>query len=215
MLVPKAHCPQKSPRFATYCPYCQIARLPRSSDSERPEAPIEPPPYDAIESEVTSGSLVSYITPPPPSYEHRETRKQQESDVIHHLHPGDSLTSISFAYRVPIPTLRSHNRLHADHLLSARRTLQIPRSHYKGTSLSPEPIEGAEECERKSKLRKFMVGCKCADYKVATLYLEEAGWQLGEAVGRWKADEQWEKTHPMGKGKRTRRTRGAFGRYLS
>jgi hypothetical protein len=52
----------------------------------------------------------------------------------------------------------------ADHLLAARRTILIPGEYYKGgVSLSPRPLEGEEEEIKKTKLRKFMVGCKVAE----------------------------------------------------
>lgn len=122
-------------------------------------------------------------------------------DVTHFLAPQDTMASLSLAYGVPVAVLRSHNKLHADHLLSARRKVGIPRSHYRGASLSPHPVEGEEESERKARLRRFMVRCKCADYKVATLYLEEHSWDLNAAVDKWWEDERWEREHPMPKHK--------------
>lgn len=47
-----------------------------------------------------------------------------------------------------------------------------------------------------------MMGTKCADYNVAILYLKGSDYDLELAVEAFKADEQWEKDHPMkGKGK--------------
>lgn len=52
-----------------------------------------------------------------------------------------------------------------------------------------------------------MVACKCASYDVAELYLAQAGGDVGEAVERYLADEEWERAHPYegqgpkGKGK--------------
>jgi hypothetical protein len=41
----------------------------------------------------------------------------------------------------------------------------IPGEWYKGgVSLSPRPVEGEEEEVRKGKVRRFMVGCKVAEY---------------------------------------------------
>lgn len=72
-------------------------------------------------------------------------------------------------------------------------------------SLSPWPVEGEEEEARKAKIRRWMVGCKCAEYEVAELYLEQAGYDLGTAVERYMADEEWARAHPM---ESTRKTKG-------
>lgn len=45
-----------------------------------------------------------------------------------------------------------------------------------------------------------MVATKCADYNVATLYLKGSDYNLEVAIETFKADERWEKDHPM-KGK--------------
>ena len=63
-------------------------------------------------------------------------------------------------------------------------------------------MEGEEERERKSKVRRFMVAVKCHQYDVAELYLKQAEGILEEAVERWKEDEKWERENPFnGKGK--------------
>lgn len=117
---------------------------------------------------------------------------------------------------MPAPVLRRYNNLTSDHLLSARRTILIPGSHYpSGVSLSPRPVAGEEEETRKAKIRRWMVACKCAAYEVAELYLEQSGYDLSCAVARYQADEEWERTHPMevvGKGKaKVKRGGGAGG----
>lgn len=110
--------------------------------------------------------------------------------------------------------LRRHNNLASDHLVSARRTLLIPGSHYpSGVSLRPRPVEGEAEEARRAKIRRWMVGCKCADYDVAELYLAQTDYDLGRAVERYLADEAWEREHPMdeparGKGKGKGRATG-------
>lgn len=63
---------------------------------------------------------------------------------------------------------------------------------------------GEEEDARKAKIRRWMVACKCAEYDVAELYLEQAGYDLGVAVERFLADEEWEKRNPLeGRAKKT------------
>ncbi|KUI59817.1 hypothetical protein VP1G_07071 [Cytospora mali] len=87
--------------------------------------------------------------------------------------------------------LRRHNNLTSDHLLSARRTVLIPGSHYpSGVSLSPRPVEGEEGEARRAKIRRWMVGCKCADYDVAELYLGQSGYDLDAAVAKYLDDER-------------------------
>jgi len=46
-----------------------------------------------------------------------------------------------------------------------------------------------------------MVLSKCADYKMAELYLGQAEGDVDKAVARWKEDERWEKENPLQKGK--------------
>lgn len=58
-------------------------------------------------------------------------------------------------------------------------------------------MEGEEEEARKAKIRRWMVACKCAEYDVAELYLEQAGHDLASAVERYLADEEWARAHPM------------------
>jgi len=109
---------------------------------------------------------------------------------------------------VPLPILRAHNNIFSDSLLAARKYVLIPSSHYQGPPLSTPP--DPEEEERKNKLRRWMVATKCPDYSVATLYLKGSEGDLELAVEAYKADEQWEKEHPMErKGKEKRKGRGA------
>ncbi|KAM0334202.1 hypothetical protein ACHAQA_001223 [Verticillium albo-atrum] len=125
---------------------------------------------------------------------------EKSQDTVHYLnHANDTLPSLSLAYNVPAPILRRHNNLPADHLLAARRTLLIPASHYPAgqPSLSPRPVESEPDLRRKAALRRFMVACKVADYDVATLYLEQASYDLRRAVETWEADAAWERAHPQ------------------
>lgn len=41
------------------------------------------------------------------------------------------------------------------------------------------------------------MACKCAEYDVAELYLEQAGYELASAVERYLGDEEWARVHPM------------------
>ena len=185
----------------------------------------EPPPYTPILGPVPSHTpppaprphhatldIHNHTSPQePPSYETAVTQPahlggvdgessssvRSTEDVIHYLSPEDSIQILSIAYGVPTAVLKSHNALHSDHLLSARRIVKIPASHYQGPSLSPNPLESQEEVERKSKIRKLMVQCKVSEYKVAVMYLEEFKWDLEKAIAKVEEDDRWEKEHPI------------------
>ena len=64
-------------------------------------------------------------------------------------------------------------------------------------SLSPHPLEDPLEAARKAKIRRLMVKCKVAEYKVAVMYLEEAGWELEKAEEKVEADDRWERENPV------------------
>lgn len=151
---------------------------------ERPSS-IPPPAYEATVNNAHGDGRL-----PTPPY-------QPGEDVIHHLSPEDSFQSISLAYKVPTHILKAHNSIHSDHLLSARRKISVPATHYQGPSLSPDPLDDPEEQERKSKIRRLMVKCKVAEYKVALIYLEEASWDLNKAEAKVEEDDRWEIDHPM------------------
>ncbi|MCJ1335768.1 hypothetical protein MMC09_001042 [Bachmanniomyces sp. S44760] len=211
---------QDNQRFATYCPFCQVSTTP----SALPPGLRDPPAYSPPPSPRPAHATLA-IPPsadPPPSYTPNATPSEsqpphssgQEQDTIHHLHPNDSVTSLSLAYSVPIPILRRTNNLWSDHLLHARKTLSVPATHYTGPSLSAKPILGEEEEERRNKVRKWMVACKEPGYNVAVLYLEQNGYLLDKAVKAFREDERWEREHPLegkGKEKGKRRRLGGIG----
>ncbi|MCJ1333943.1 hypothetical protein MMC10_010649 [Thelotrema lepadinum] len=151
-------------------------------------SPQEPPSYDAA---ITQSAHPRHVNG------EKSFSSSSSEDVIHYLSPEDNIQTLSIAYGVPATVLKSHNALHSDHLLSARRTIKIPGSHYQGPSLSPNPLESQEEVERKSKIRKLMVQCKVSEYKVALMYLEEAKWDLEKAIAKVEEDDRWEKEHPI------------------
>lgn len=95
----------------------------------------------------------------------KATSTEHVPDVLHFVDQNnDSIASLSLSYGVPPEALRRANKMFADHLLAARRTILIPGEYYKGgISLSPRPLQGEEEEIKKTKLRKFMVGCKVAE----------------------------------------------------
>ncbi|KAI9646225.1 hypothetical protein NHQ30_005665 [Ciborinia camelliae] len=167
----------------------------------------EPPSYESL---LHSSSSNAKTDTPLNTHLHTLSSKSQPQaqteDTLHFLdHASDSMTSLSLRYGVPIDVLRKKNGITSDHLLLARKTILIPGEWYKGgVSLSPQPVEGEEEERRKVYVRKFMVGCKVAEYDIAVLYLEQSNYDLELAMGVYKDDERWENENPIldrGKGK--------------
>jgi LysM repeat protein len=159
-----ARCITDNPRFANYCPFCQVSIVP----SPLPQGLRDPPEYSP-----PTGTRVDEQPPPysaqnllqPPQEKPSGETSEDAPDVLHFVDPNnDSMSSLSLRYGVPISALRATNGLYADHLLAARRTLLIPGEYYKGgVSLSPRPLEGEEEEIKRGKVRKFMVGCKVVE----------------------------------------------------
>ncbi|MCJ1258191.1 hypothetical protein MMC24_006022 [Lignoscripta atroalba] len=185
-------------------PFCQITSTPSSLPQglRDPPAYSSPPPsprpsHATLAHPPDSDLPPSYSSIRPPPLDPQPNSSTPVSDTIHHLHPSDTLTSLSLAYNVPIPALRAKNALYADHLLAARRKILIPQEYYQGESLSPKSVVGEEEEERRSKVRRWMVGCKVAEYDIALLYLKQADYNLDAAIEAYKADEKWERDHPM------------------
>lgn len=188
-------CMRKNSRFETYCPFCQVT----SEPSKLPQGLRDPPTYSSPSSSPKR-KPADPVNDEPPAYNSLDqSSSSQQDDVVHHLRPDDTISSISIAYNVPAGILRSHNTMFADHLISARRTISVPASHYQGPSLSNEPVESEEETERKSRIRRFMMQTKCHEYNVAELYLKNAGDGLEKAVRVWEDDEKWERENPMKK----------------
>lgn len=217
-----ARCITDNPRFATYCPFCQVSVVP----SPLPQGLRDPPAYSPPTEQISDDEPPPYSahnTLQPPAEKSKASFVEEAPDVLHFVDPNnDTISSLSLRYGVPTDALRRTNGLFADHLLAARRTVLIPGEYYKGgVSLSPRPLEGEEEEIRKGKVRKFMVGCKVAEYvhpsvifmesavlingsvapfhryDVALLYLQQADYDLEEATAAFKADERWEKEHPL------------------
>ncbi|CCF35809.1 hypothetical protein CH063_07515 [Colletotrichum higginsianum] len=139
-------------------------------------------------------------------------------DTLHFLdHEHDTVASLSLRYGVPAAVLRRANNITSDHLLHGRRTVLVPGEYYTaGVSLSPRPVEGEEEELRKSRIRRFMTGCKVSDYDVAVLYLEQVGYDVAAALEAYSDDEAWERDHPVQEGGRRAKAppqnRGPFWR---
>ncbi|KAI9747176.1 MAG: hypothetical protein M4579_007510 [Chaenotheca gracillima] len=196
---------QDNPRFSSYCPFCQY---PSSRPSERPQ---DPPAYSSPprspELDSKSSAPPAYSLEPPqaaatPTEVPSSSKSGTAKDVLHFVDPAhDSSSSLSLRYGVPLSVFRQRNNLFADHLLAARRTVLIPGEFYKGgVSLSPKPVGGEEEELRKSKVRRWMVACKVAEYDMALIYLQQAKYDLETAVEAYQADERWEREHPMASG---------------
>jgi hypothetical protein len=159
-----ARCLTDNPRFASYCPFCQISTGPSALPAQGLRDPPTYSPHadEHVDDELPPYSAHNGLQPPP---EKSKLSSDNAPDVLHFVDQNnDSMTSLSLRYGVPIDALRRTNNLYADHLLAARRTILIPGEYYKGgVSLSPRPLEGEEEEIKKTKLRKFMVGCKVSE----------------------------------------------------
>jgi hypothetical protein len=230
---------QRNKRFAEYCPFCQVSSTP----SSLPQGLRDPPSYTSVAGPSSKATSQIPGAPPPytpnsstaaaaPSDEKAALSAAQSStskdpspaeDTLHFLdHDNDTIASLSLRYNVPASALRRANNITSDHLLLGRRTILIPGEYYRGgVSLSPRPVEGEDEELRKAKIRRFMTSCKVTDYDVATLYLEQAGYDLASAVDAYVGDEAWEREHPnrmvTAGGKRSaggRKIRGPFWRGL-
>ncbi|KAK5703733.1 hypothetical protein LTR97_002746 [Elasticomyces elasticus] len=204
-----ARCLNQNKRYETYCPYCQISTTP----STLPQGLRDPPAYSSREDQGVpppqskppipgdeDDELPAYSQHQPvqPPAEKQEQDQERAPDVLHFLTPTDTLSSLALAYKVPLPALRKANNVFSDHLIQGRRTVIIPGEFYKGgVSLSPQPPEGEEEEMRRNKVRRWMVSCKVAEYDVALLYLQQAEWDLENAVEAYREDERWEKEHPL------------------
>ncbi|KAK4114039.1 hypothetical protein N656DRAFT_677903, partial [Canariomyces notabilis] len=201
---------QKNPRFLSYCPYCPtsgpslLTSRRRGRDGARHEKK-----ENAMEATGKQKQGEPVLDQPPPPYTALSPstcpstiQDVREEVIIHHLrhtHPQDTLQSLALQYGIPPAVLRASNNLPlgADHLLAARHTLLIPARHCRNpTNRSPFPPEDSESLARKTAIRRWMVACKEANYDMALVYLDEAGYDLDEAVGRYMADTEWEARHP-------------------
>ncbi|KAF2085490.1 hypothetical protein K490DRAFT_75115 [Saccharata proteae CBS 121410] len=215
-----ARCTTDNPRFATYCPFCQVSSVPSPLPQQglRDPPAYSSPPSSPRPARVRLAPLSADEDDRPPAYSaHDPVRAPGEKagggggggggkdepapDVLHFVDQDhDSIINLSLRYGVPVNALRRTNNLFADHLLVGRRTILIPGEYYKGgVSLSPRPVEGEEEEKRKAKIRRWQVACKVSEYDVALLYLKQADYDLDAAIEAYKDDERWEKENPLQK----------------
>jgi hypothetical protein len=189
-------CLDKIPRFEEYCPYCQ------DTGTSSPRSDIS-----------WSESTLTFVSGTNSSKQSKDPEKVEEDapDVLHFVDPmNDTIALLSIRYGVPPGVLRQTNGIYSDHLLAARKTILISGKYYKGgVSLNPRPVEGEEIDLKKSKIRRWMVACKIADYDVAVVYLEASEYRLDEAVDKFKQDEAWERAHPL-KGKAPAKKKTGF-----
>ena len=156
-------------------PFCQISTAPSPLPQGLRDPPAYSPPPSPRPTHATLSPTIDSDLPPYSSI-HPSLLGSIDSkssvplgtpapDVLHFLKPEDTLQSLSLAYTTPVGVLRRTNNLFSDHLLAARRTILVPGEYYKGgVSLSPRPVEGEEEELKKSKVRRWMVACKVAEY---------------------------------------------------
>ena len=227
-------CQAKNTRFQVYCPFCQITSAP----STLPQGLRDPPAYEESGPSEKGHTRLDDMKrrrryeaeemndDSPPGYNESVSSSgntqtnaggysEANEDTVHYLRHSDTLASISLAYNVPLQILRTHNNLYSDHLISARHEISIPASHYRGPSLSAEPVESEEERQRKARLRRFMMRTKCSDYGMAEVYLKDAKEDVDQAVRRWEDDERWERENPMKKARASGVSRNGFGSGLT
>jgi hypothetical protein len=190
-------CLDKVPRAQTYCPYCQD-----TGTSSSPRSDIS-----------WSESTHAYLsTSKKIDYNDKDPEKVEEDapDILHFVDPtNDTISLLSIRYGVPAAVLRHTNGIYSDHLLAARKTILISGKYHKGgVSLNPRPVEGEEVDLKKSKIRRWMVACKSADYDIALLYLEASEYRLDEAIEKFKQDEAWETANPLNGKAPVKRNRG-------
>lgn len=171
-------------RFASYCPYCQIASDP--SSNPLPQGLRDPPSYETA---TSTASVIKNVKAPcteqdqqqqqqqegegeegaqPPPYTTTTTTNLQDTteppappaDTLHFVHPAeDTIPTLSIRYGVPAHALRQHNRLASDHLLAARRAVLIPspRTTPRGrVAAARGPVAGGEEEEAEEEARRLM-----------------------------------------------------------
>jgi len=167
---------QRNRRFTEYCPYCPL-----------------PPGYVASPPEEEEEEVPGY-TPGDGSTAGEAKDKssgkggEQQEDVVHFVRPTDTVAGLSLHYGVPLPVLRSHNRLFTDSLLSARQAISIPAGYFPGASASPAAEEGSDG---KALVKRFQVRTKCVDVKMAEAYLDSASGGFEGAVTQYLEDEGW------------------------
>jgi LysM repeat protein len=163
-------CLEQRPQFSNYCPYCQHT----GSATEKSASSASSSVYTAL----TQSALLNISTPPqtPPRLaksrprEFSEKEPEAAPDVLHFVDPNnDTINTLSIRYGVPVTVLRQTNGIYSDRLLAGRKTILISGEYYKGgVSLSPRPVDGEEEDQRKSKIRKWMMASKVVEYVLST-----------------------------------------------
>ena len=182
---------QAKPRLEDYCPRCQLRYT--DDPSKTPFSPV-PPSYESL--------LPPYSLSPHPNVPLQDSKGP---GCIHYLRHNDTLIGLSLMYKIPLQDIRRANNLFGnDNLMHARHYVFIPG--YNGPSLSREPEEPEEVEIRKIALKRFQLISKCVDYKMATIYMENSGWNIEAAVEKYNDDIAWEKAHPVRDGKQKSRT---------
>src|SRR5271156_194334 len=169
---------QAKPRLEDYCPRCQLRYT--DDPSKTPFSPV-PPSYESL--------LPPYSLSPHPNVPLQDSKGP---GCIHYLRHNDTLIGLSLMYKIPLQDIRRANNLFGnDNLMHARHYVFIPGYH--GPSLSREPEEPEEVEIRKIALKRFQLISKCVDYKMATIYMENSGWNIEAAVEKYNDDIAWEK----------------------
>ncbi|KAJ2906711.1 hypothetical protein MKZ38_000447 [Zalerion maritima] len=209
---------QDNERFAFYCPYCpdqenfpgkgggpeSSSRLQNSQtgqdgvDGEVENGGTTTPKVDESETLLSSLPCSSSTVPSsPPSIPPVEDIIDEVKNCIHHhIHPHETLFSISVLYNLSPSEVRKANSLSPtgidDRLLLARKTVVIPG---RTNSLSATPPGGEEAERRRLGIRRWMMATREPNYDIAKTYIEGSGWDVDLATDRWFGDGDWERNN--------------------
>ena len=170
------------------------------------QTPSLPPPAPRPQFATLNSTSTSKEAPPPPYSRHAPpitspttlTRRDPNRNT-HYLRPEDTIYTLALAYGTSAKRLLSFNALSDPALLHSRVALDIPPECPR-RSISDSMPGDQEARERNVKLLRLMQAQKLRR-DLARVYLEQAGWDLDEALKKCKADDRWEAAHPMGKHK--------------
>ena len=164
-------CLTNTPRFHSYCPYCQISasgassiphgglrepptyQSPPQSPHTRPadyEGRAEEPRENDSGQEQPPGYDETVQEPPAGQFAPVQAAANPDISLIeltHHLTVSETVASVSLAYRISPQAIRRHNALYSDSLLPARRTLSIP---LKYSCLPPSTFQDSRTGDLKS-----------------------------------------------------------------
>ena len=104
--------------------------------------------------------------------------------ITHLVTKVDTLAGLALKYKTSTSTIRRINRLPND-LVYQRDLIFIPKT--PGCS---EPIPSVDGLSKGNKISYFVTKTGCVPEE-STFYLEEAQWDIDQAIKNWKEDMSW------------------------